>query len=117
MTERFKSDQSFHEYTTEVKNMTEKKQPLEKIRFGAICATIWRDTYSDSKGHSFVKENVVLDRSYKDKKGEWQHTGSLRKEDLLVGALALQRAFEFLAATDEDAGDGESTQVEVESVR
>lgn len=96
--------------------MTEKKQPLKKIRFGAICATIWRDTYKDPKGHSFEVDSVVLDRTYKDKKGEWQHTGSMKKEDLLKAALALQKAYEFLAAPEsEDSSKAEeSTEMEVE---
>ena len=125
MTERFKNDQSFHEYTTEVKNMTEKKQPLKKIRFGAICATIWRDTYSDPKGHSFEVDSVVLDRTYKDRKGDWQHTGSMKKEDLLKAALALQKAYEFLAGpeteevstTEENGEENAELEVEVEQVR
>ena len=97
--------------------MKDKAKPLKKLRYGAICATIWRDTYTDPKGHSFETHNVVLDRAYKDKKGDWQHASSLRKEDLLKAALALQKAFEFLATHEDDESAGGQIDVEEERVR
>ena len=94
-----------------------KPKPLKKIRFGAISATVWLDTYTDSKGQSFKTEGVVVDRAYKDRKGEWQHTATLRKDDLLKAALALQKTFEFLAAPEGDENTEDRMEVEDEEVR
>jgi len=100
--------------------MKEKAKPIKKLRYGALSVSIWRDTFKDPKGNSFQVENIVLDRSYKDKHGDWQHTNSLRKDDLLKAAFALQKAYESLAETGtetetEQAED--SGEVETERVR
>ncbi|MFC1562659.1 hypothetical protein ACFL4Z_01250 [candidate division KSB1 bacterium] len=39
---------------------------------------------------------MSLSRSYKDEKGEWQYTESLKIDDLPKAILALQKAYEHL---------------------
>ena len=46
---------------------------------------------------SFSAFSVILDRSYKDGEGQRRETNSLRKDDLLVAAHVLQRAYAWIS--------------------
>ena len=74
-------------------------QPIHKIRYGAVSASIWRkDT---STGPMF---NVTFQRSYKD--GEvWKHSASFGRRDLLVLGLIAARSFEWIATQPRGAKD------------
>jgi len=96
--------------------MKEQDKPLKKIRLGGICVTIWRNTQTNQKGFPFVTESIELDRSYKDQNGEWQNTTRMRKEDLLKSALALQKAYEFLATSQAAETPEEPMTVDEERV-
>jgi hypothetical protein len=65
---------------------------LRHIRVGGVEATIWKNVYGEKTSFS-----VTLQRSYKDKSGEWKTTYSLRQNDLPKALLALQKAFEHVA--------------------
>jgi hypothetical protein len=54
-------------------------------------------------GQSFPMFSVALDRSYKDDKGEWHETHSLRRDDLLVAGHALQRAYAWITEQEQAA--------------
>lgn len=67
-------------------------QPVQKIRHGAVSASIWRQ--ETVKGPMF---NVTFQRAYKD--GDtWKNSGSFGRRDLLVIALIAARAFEWIAS-------------------
>ncbi len=66
-------------------------QPVQKIRHGAVSASIWRQ--ETRKGPMF---NVTFQRSYRS--GEtWGHSASFGQRDLLVVGLIAARAFEWIA--------------------
>ena len=68
-----------------------KSQPVQKIRHGAVSASIWR--HETDKGPMF---NVTFQRAYRD--GEtWKNSGSFGRRDLLVVGLIAARAFEWIA--------------------
>jgi hypothetical protein len=72
------------------------KQPLKKFRAGPICATVWSNEGQGKDGNSVLYSTVSLDRSYKDKSGDWQKTSSMRVNDLPRAALVATKAYEYL---------------------
>ncbi|HLD89058.1 MAG TPA: hypothetical protein VI894_02525 [Candidatus Nanoarchaeia archaeon] len=67
--------------------------PEKKFRAGPISATIWKNFQANNEGSYF---NITLERSYKDKQGIWQHTNSLRLNDLPKAMLLAQKAYEYI---------------------
>lgn len=66
--------------------MSNKNQPIHRIRIGAVSVAIFVNKTDDDK--SFY--NTQFDRSYRVE-DEWKHTRSFGKDDLLVvGKLADQ---------------------------
>ena len=83
------------------------KQPTAVFRFGAISAAVFTNQVKLQSGKTATVANVTLRRSYRS--GEtWEHTHSLRAQDLLPAALALTRCFESLA----DAANGNDEERE-----
>jgi hypothetical protein len=84
-----------------MEQLSVRNQPEKKIRAGAICATIWKnEQQKDGKEYSF--HSISLERSYKDKDGNWKHTASFRVADLPKAALVLNKAYEYLALGEEE---------------
>ena len=75
-------------------------KPEKKFRAGGIVATIWKNVIKDGD-REFEVRSVNLERSYKDKDGEWKNTTSMRSADLPRAILVMQKAYEFCASTDE----------------
>ena len=69
-----------------------KVPPVQKIRHGAVSASIWRQ--QTEKGPMF---NVTFQRAYRDG-DEWKNSTSFGRKDLLVVGLIAARAFEWIAA-------------------
>lgn len=82
----------------------EKNIPEKRFSTGAISATIWKNQgTSKATGESIEYGTVSLQRSYRDKKGNWQSTNSLRINDLPKAALVLNKAYEYLVLKQEDS--------------
>jgi hypothetical protein len=76
-----------------------KNMPEKKFRAGPVAATVWsNDVVRDGKTLSY--KTISFERSYKDKKGEWQSTNSLRVGDVPRAMLVLGKAYEYLALND-----------------
>ena len=75
---------------------SESKGPEKKFRAGAVCATIWKNDRQRATGESFSYHTISLERSYKDKEGNWKSAGSMRLQDLPKAALVLQEAYRHL---------------------
>lgn len=75
--------------------MTE-NQPVQKLRAGAVSLAVFANNNVTKEGKKIAYNTVALQRSYKDKEGKWQHTGSLRVNDLPNAILVLQKSFEHL---------------------
>ncbi len=68
--------------------MEKRNEPIEKIRIGRVTAAIWQNEGANGRWY-----NVTLSRSYKDG-DEYKDSHSLSGTDLLLGAAALERAFQ-----------------------
>ena len=80
-------------------NTTEKSAgnaPEMRFSTGAISATVWRNNGMAKDGQETEFNTVSLQRAYTDKSGKWQHTATLRVNDLPKAALVLNKAFEYL---------------------
>jgi len=77
-------------------NETEgKRLPDKKFRAGAISATLWGNKgIKDGTEYEFT--TIGLQRSYKDKEGNWKNSNSLRLNDLPKAVLVLNKAYEYL---------------------
>jgi len=73
----------------------EKKQPEKKFRAGAVSATVWGNSV-EKDGKQATYNSVSMERSYKDKEGNWQSTNSFRTNDLPKLALVAQKAYEYV---------------------
>jgi hypothetical protein len=84
----------------------EKKQannlPEQRFKAGAITATVWKnDVIKDGDNASF--NSITIERSYKDKDGNWQTTHSFRTNDLPRLALVAQKAFDYVVSSSQSA--------------
>ena len=84
---------------SENKKMSE--GPIYKYRVGAVTASVWKNTVK-TKEAEYDNFSVTLQRSYKDKEGEWKNTDSLNVNDVPKARLALAKAFEYMNKTNED---------------
>jgi hypothetical protein len=91
---RSRADPTFTQ-PTNMKNQTNptrtENQPVHKIRYGALSASIWRQ--EGEKGPLF---NVSFQRSYKEGDA-WKTSTSFGRHDLLPLSLMATRAFEWIA--------------------
>lgn len=72
-----------------------KNAPEKKFVAGPIAATIWKNS-SMKDGKEFFFETVSLERSFKDKNGEWKSTSNMRVNDLPKAAMVMNKAYEYL---------------------
>lgn len=83
-----------------VQEVMGKTLPDKKFRASPITATIWANEV-EREGKKTLFRTVVLDRTYKDKDGEFKSTHSLRLNDLPKAMLVLNKAYEYLALADD----------------
>ena len=70
-------------------------KPEKKIKVGAVTASVFANEIDGKNGKAVVK-SVSLQRTYKDKNGEFQHTTSFGPNDIPKAVLALSKAYEHL---------------------
>ncbi|MGP1345498.1 MAG: hypothetical protein ACTS3F_02365 [Phycisphaerales bacterium] len=91
-------------------------QPVSRIRLGSVAIAIWRN--ADEKGR--VWYSATPDRSYLDADGNWQHTSSFGRDELLllgkVASLANTRIYELQARDRQAAKYDEIPDVPVNEV-
>lgn len=85
--------------------------PAKHFKFGAVRVTLWKDERKGPSGQSFDSWSVSIDRAYKDAKGVWQNTGSLRENDIPKAVAALGKAYTYIMEKggDEEGGVPEET--------
>ena len=71
-------------------------QPVKKFNADAVSVSVWENEKTIN-GKEQVLQSISIQRAFKDKDGEWQHSSSFRKNDLPNLVLAVQKAFEYLA--------------------
>jgi hypothetical protein len=72
--------------------------PAAVVRCGTLSAAVFKRIAKTKSGEEFPAYQVSLRRSYQDAQGEWQHSQTLREEDLLPAAFTLTRCFEQILA-------------------
>ncbi len=82
-----------------------KTAPVKKFQAGGISAALWANKISLKDGRQIETLSVTVDRRYKDSEGEWQSSGSLRLNDIPKAMLVLAKAYDFMAAKDQEGGD------------
>ena len=75
-------------------------KPIQKFKAGGIQAAIWSNE-AEVNGEKFDVKSITLQRTYKDKEGEWKSTGSLKAGDLPKAMVVLGKAYEFLTLREE----------------
>lgn len=67
----------------------------EHLRSGALSLAIW-----DNEGERGAYKTFTLQRSYRDAKGEWHNTTTLRLSDLLRAAEMMRKAYDKYGTTE-----------------
>jgi hypothetical protein len=76
------------------------KRPVDKVRIGSISAAIFEN--SGPNGRFYL---VKLERSYRDADG-WKHTDRLGRDDLLVAAKVLDKAYDRIVELQQGGMNG-----------
>ena len=74
-------------------------QPEKRFKVGACMASVFVDLVDTASGKAAIK-SVSLQRIYKDKEGNFQHTTSFGINDIPKAMLVLSKAYEYLVAGD-----------------
>ncbi len=69
--------------------MVENKKPIKNYKAGTLTLSLWENKLEENKIISFS-----IQRSYKDKEDNWQHTSNLRTQDIPKLQLLLNKAYE-----------------------
>lgn len=72
------------------------KQPAARFGTDEVSVSIFQDERTTKKGQTFMAQNIVVSRTYKDV-DRWARTHSLRPKDVAIVITALQEAQEWLA--------------------
>ena len=73
----------------------ENQKPIYKERAGSISIAVFENEGKTKEGQQYVFKTVNLQKSYKDKKGEWQNLSlSLRSDDIPKAVLLLSKSYE-----------------------
>lgn len=71
--------------------------PVATYRYGNISAAVFTKQVKNEVGETFDVHNVTVRRSYRTSDGEWVHTHTLRKSDLLPASVALGKCYDFIS--------------------
>lgn len=74
-------------------------KPRYRVRIGHVEVSIWLTEQETDSGQKWTSHRASITRSYRDKKGDYQRTGSLPGEDWLDAAAAFQEANRQLRST------------------
>lgn len=75
-------------------------QPEKTFRQGAVSASVFVNNGINKNGKNFDVCKVSLQRSYKDKSGQWQNTGSLGVNDIPKAVISLTKAYDWLTSKE-----------------
>ena len=83
-------------------------QPEKRFNVGLVKATVWKNV--SKAGDEF--KTVSVNRSYKDKEGNWKNTGSFGVNDLDKLIQVLEQARDYINGAE----TGEAIGAEAEEV-
>jgi len=70
-------------------------QPEKRFQAGSCSASVFTNAFESPDGKIAIK-SVVLQRTFKDKSGSFQHSSSFGVNDIPKAMLVLQKAYEHL---------------------
>ena len=76
--------------------------PEKKFRAGAVSATVWANKGQSKNGEEVSYKTVSVERCFKDKKGNWQNTNSMRVNDLPKAWTVLMEAYKHIVFKEQD---------------
>ncbi len=77
-------------------------RPEKSFRIGAVRASVWKNIRESKDGKSYEMRTVTLDRSYKDKDGNYKSNSRFSANEIPRAILLLQRAYEYLVLGGEE---------------
>ena len=83
------------------------KQPIAKFRAGQVAAAIWANDV-EVKGRTVTILKATVQRRYTDKDGNWQSSGSFSRNEIPLAIHCLQKAFEQIVETQNNASNNSS---------
>jgi hypothetical protein len=86
-------------------------KPVKKFRSGGVSAAVFENPV-DVNGAQAKRYSVQIQRTYRDKNGEFRHTSGFRENDLPKLALVAQKAYEFLTMKEEEEAYPDAQEVE-----
>ena len=72
-------------------------QPEKRFKVGACTASVFVNAVNSSNGKTEIK-SVSLQRTYKDKEGNFQHTTNFNANDMPKAVLALIKAYDYMTS-------------------
>lgn len=79
------------------------KAPVKKITVGQVSAALWENEINVN-GQTKTVLKASVQRRYKDKDGQWKSSTSFSRNEIPFAIYALQKAFEFIVESPDEAG-------------
>lgn len=86
-------------------------RPVKRFRSGGVSAAVFENSV-EVKGAQVTRFSVQIQRTFRDKDGEFRRTTSFRESDLPKVALVANKAYELLALKKDEETYPEATEVE-----
>jgi hypothetical protein len=80
-------------------------KPEKSFKAGAVRAAIWTNPRRNRDGQLFYSRKVIVDRTYKDGSGNFQHTSGLEPNDIPKAILVLNKAYDYLNGNETTEDD------------
>ena len=87
--------------------------PVAKFRAGQVAAAIWANDV-EVKGRTVTILKATVQRRYKNKDDNWQSSGSFSRNEIPLAIHCLQKAFEQIVDTQNNASNNGSSNGIVE---
>ena len=74
--------------------------PVSKVVVGNVSVAVFENVVVKGKDQ-FTAKSVTIQKSYKDKDGEWQSSNSFKPSELFYVIMALQKTLDKIYRKDE----------------
>jgi len=81
-----------------------KQKPIKEFRIGWIQVAVWKNE-SQENGKTIVKHSVRIQKRFRDEDGEYKDTNNYFPDELPKLALAVNKAYEFIALKERNPED------------
>ena len=77
-------------------------RPEKSFRIGAVRASVWKNIRESKDGKTYEARSVTIDRTYKDREGNYKSNNRFTAPEIPKAILLLQRAYEYLVLGPEE---------------